>query len=195
MGPKISVDSATLMNKGLEVIEAHHLFGVPRRRASTCWCIRRAWCIRWSSSSTARTLAQLGLPDMRTALAVGLALAGAHRLGRRPGSTCCSTAASISRRPTCDAFPCLRPRLRGAARRRHRAGGAQRGQRSRGFSLSSGPDRLSWRFPRWSSDTLAALPADAGRHRWTTLREADARRARRTRAGRRPTHVRDGRRA
>jgi 1-deoxy-D-xylulose-5-phosphate reductoisomerase len=29
MGPKISVDSATLMNKGLEVIEAHHLFGVP----------------------------------------------------------------------------------------------------------------------------------------------------------------------
>lgn len=31
MGPKISVDSATLMNKGLEVIEAHHLFGVPRQ--------------------------------------------------------------------------------------------------------------------------------------------------------------------
>jgi len=29
MGPKITVDSATLMNKGLEVIEAHHLFGVP----------------------------------------------------------------------------------------------------------------------------------------------------------------------
>jgi 1-deoxy-D-xylulose-5-phosphate reductoisomerase len=29
MGPKISIDSATLMNKGLEVIEAHHLFGVP----------------------------------------------------------------------------------------------------------------------------------------------------------------------
>ena len=28
MGPKISVDSATLMNKGLEVIEAHHLFGL-----------------------------------------------------------------------------------------------------------------------------------------------------------------------
>ena len=32
MGPKISVDSATLMNKGLEVIEAHHLFGLPRDR-------------------------------------------------------------------------------------------------------------------------------------------------------------------
>ena len=32
MGPKISVDSATLMNKGLEVIEAHHLFSMPRAR-------------------------------------------------------------------------------------------------------------------------------------------------------------------
>jgi 1-deoxy-D-xylulose-5-phosphate reductoisomerase len=34
MGPKITVDSATLMNKGLEVIEAHHLFGVPFERIS-----------------------------------------------------------------------------------------------------------------------------------------------------------------
>src|SRR5674536_328088 len=32
MGPKISIDSATLMNKGLEVIEAHYLFGVPYER-------------------------------------------------------------------------------------------------------------------------------------------------------------------
>ncbi|MDB5597130.1 MAG: 1-deoxy-D-xylulose-5-phosphate reductoisomerase [Hyphomicrobiales bacterium] len=32
MGPKVSVDSATLMNKGLELIEAHHLFGVPAGR-------------------------------------------------------------------------------------------------------------------------------------------------------------------
>jgi len=34
MGPKITIDSATLMNKGLEVIEAHHLFGVPYDRVS-----------------------------------------------------------------------------------------------------------------------------------------------------------------
>src|SRR6266480_2680310 len=32
MGAKISVDSATLMNKGLELIEAHHLFGLPAER-------------------------------------------------------------------------------------------------------------------------------------------------------------------
>ena len=35
MGAKISIDSATLMNKGLEVIEAHHLFGVPAERIRT----------------------------------------------------------------------------------------------------------------------------------------------------------------
>lgn len=34
MGPKITIDSATLMNKGLEVIEAHHLFGLPYERIS-----------------------------------------------------------------------------------------------------------------------------------------------------------------
>jgi 1-deoxy-D-xylulose-5-phosphate reductoisomerase len=39
MGAKISIDSATLMNKGLEVIEAARLFGLTETR-STCWCIR-----------------------------------------------------------------------------------------------------------------------------------------------------------
>ena len=34
MGPKITIDSATMMNKGLEIIEAHHLFGVPESRIS-----------------------------------------------------------------------------------------------------------------------------------------------------------------
>ena len=54
MGRKISVDSATLMNKGLEVIEAHFLFGAAGRAHRGAWCIRRASCIRWSSTSTAR---------------------------------------------------------------------------------------------------------------------------------------------
>ena len=54
MGPKITIDSATLMNKGLEVIEAHWLFGVQRRRRSTSSCIRSRSCTRSSSSPTAR---------------------------------------------------------------------------------------------------------------------------------------------
>jgi 1-deoxy-D-xylulose-5-phosphate reductoisomerase len=39
MGPKITVDSATMMNKALEIIEAHYLFDMPRIK-SRCWCIR-----------------------------------------------------------------------------------------------------------------------------------------------------------
>ena len=71
MGPKISVDSATLMNKGLEVIEAHHLFSVP---ASKLRVLVHPQSLVHSLVDFAdgSTLAQLGLPDMRTALAVGL---------------------------------------------------------------------------------------------------------------------------
>lgn len=72
MGRKISVDSATLMNKGLEVIEAHHLFGAPAdaidvvlHRQSTVHSL-----VEYVDGSV---LAQLGNPDMRTALAHALA--------------------------------------------------------------------------------------------------------------------------
>ena len=51
MGRKITVDSATLANKALEVIEAHFLFGVPTRTSRSS-CIRRAWSTRWWSSWT-----------------------------------------------------------------------------------------------------------------------------------------------
>ena len=52
MGPKISVDSASLMNKGLEVIEAHHLFDVPGE-ASRVLVHPGRWCIHWWISPTA----------------------------------------------------------------------------------------------------------------------------------------------
>src|SRR5690606_9223619 len=68
MGPKISVDSANLMNKGLEVIEAHHLFGLPPQRIRVLvhpQSLVHA-IVEFIDGST---LAQLGLPDMRTALA------------------------------------------------------------------------------------------------------------------------------
>ena len=72
MGPKISVDSATLMNKGLEVIEAHHLFGLGNGRIGVVvhpQSLVHA-LVEYTDGST---IAQLGLPDMRTALAVGFA--------------------------------------------------------------------------------------------------------------------------
>ncbi|HJW46291.1 MAG TPA: 1-deoxy-D-xylulose-5-phosphate reductoisomerase, partial [Lysobacter sp.] len=70
MGPKISVDSATLMNKGLEVIEAHHLFGVARAQIDVL-VHPQSLVHSLVEFVDGSTLAQLGLPDMRTALAVG----------------------------------------------------------------------------------------------------------------------------
>jgi 1-deoxy-D-xylulose-5-phosphate reductoisomerase len=71
MGPKISVDSATLMNKGLEVIEAHHLFGLPGARIGVL-VHPQSLVHSLVEFIDGSTLAQLGLPDMRTTLAVGL---------------------------------------------------------------------------------------------------------------------------
>ena len=71
MGPKISVDSATLMNKGLEVIEAHHLFNVPGERIEVL-VHPQSLVHSLVEFIDGSTLAQLGLPDMRTTLAVGL---------------------------------------------------------------------------------------------------------------------------
>ncbi len=72
MGRKISVDSATLMNKGLEVIEAHWLFGLPAERIEV---LVHPQSIVHSLVDYAdgSMLAQLGRPDMRTALACALA--------------------------------------------------------------------------------------------------------------------------
>jgi len=71
MGPKISVDSATLMNKGLEVIEAHHLFNVPAARIEVL-VHPQSLVHSLVEFIDGSTLAQMGLPDMRTTLAVGL---------------------------------------------------------------------------------------------------------------------------
>ena len=50
MGAKVTIDSATLMNKGLELIEAHHLFAMPARE-SMCLFIRNRSCMASSNSS------------------------------------------------------------------------------------------------------------------------------------------------
>ncbi len=72
MGDKISIDSATMMNKGLEVIEAHHLFGLPEDRISVLVHPQSVIhsMVRYVDGSV---LAQLGQPDMRTPIAYTLA--------------------------------------------------------------------------------------------------------------------------
>jgi 1-deoxy-D-xylulose-5-phosphate reductoisomerase len=72
MGRKISVDSATLMNKGLEVIEAHWLFDVPPERIEVV--VHPQSVIHSLVAYTdGSVLAQLGNPDMRTPIAHAMA--------------------------------------------------------------------------------------------------------------------------
>ena len=72
MGPKISVDSATMMNKGLEVIEAHWLFGAPLELVQIVVHPQSVIhsMVEYADGSV---IAQLGAPDMRTPIACALA--------------------------------------------------------------------------------------------------------------------------
>jgi len=78
MGPKITIDSSTLVNKGLEVIEAHELFGAAYDQIEV---IVHPQSIVHSmvELSDGTTIAQLSLPDMR--LPIGYALAYPERIG------------------------------------------------------------------------------------------------------------------
>jgi 1-deoxy-D-xylulose-5-phosphate reductoisomerase len=77
MGPKITVDSSTLMNKGLEVLEAHELFGVPLDQVEVIihpQSVVHSF-VEWADGAA---IAQLSQPDMR--LPIGYALAYPSRL-------------------------------------------------------------------------------------------------------------------
>jgi 1-deoxy-D-xylulose-5-phosphate reductoisomerase len=78
MGPKITIDSSTLMNKGLEVIEAHELFGVDYDRIEVVVHPQSVVhsMVEFTDGST---IAQLSMPDMR--LPIGYALAYPARIG------------------------------------------------------------------------------------------------------------------
>ena len=72
MGPKITIDSATLMNKGLELIEAHYLFGVPYERI-TVVLDPKSTVHSMARFTDGAILAHLGVPDMRTPIGWALA--------------------------------------------------------------------------------------------------------------------------
>ncbi|MBM3147403.1 MAG: 1-deoxy-D-xylulose-5-phosphate reductoisomerase, partial [Actinobacteria bacterium] len=71
MGRKITIDSATLMNKGLEVIEAHYLFGVPYESIDVLVSPQSLVhaMVRFADGAT---IAHLGVPDMRAPIAYAL---------------------------------------------------------------------------------------------------------------------------
>lgn len=171
MGPKISIDSATLMNKGLEVIEAHHLFGVDGDRIQVL-VHPQSLVHSLVEFIDGSTLAQLGLPDMRTALAVGFGwpermasgVAGldmlAHgRLDFEP--------------PDLDAFPCLRLAFESLA-----AGGTAPAVLNAANEVAVSAflqRRIGFlAIPALVEDTLAALPSTPATS-LAALRDADTR--------------------
>jgi 1-deoxy-D-xylulose-5-phosphate reductoisomerase len=106
MGRKISVDSATMMNKGLEVIEAHWLFGVPADRIEVV--IHPQSVIHSMVSYVdGSVLAQLGNPDMRTPIAH--ALAYPERIPSGVDSVDLTRIGQLQfERPDFQRFPCLK---------------------------------------------------------------------------------------
>jgi 1-deoxy-D-xylulose-5-phosphate reductoisomerase len=105
MGPKITVDSSTLMNKGLEVIEAHELFGVSYDQIEV---VVHPQSIVHSmvEFSDGATIAQLSLPDMR--LPIGYALAYPDRIGTAFGRIDWTELRRLDfEAPDLEAFPCL----------------------------------------------------------------------------------------
>jgi 1-deoxy-D-xylulose-5-phosphate reductoisomerase len=105
MGRKISVDSATMMNKGLEVIEAFWLFGLPLEKIKVLIHPQSVVhsMVRYRDGSV---LAQLGQPDMRTPIAYGLAWPERIDAGVAPLSLTQLESLSFTE-PELTRFPCL----------------------------------------------------------------------------------------
>jgi 1-deoxy-D-xylulose-5-phosphate reductoisomerase len=113
MGRKISVDSATMMNKGLEVIEAHWLFNLPGDRIDVL--IHPQSVIHsMVSYADGSVLAQLGNPDMRTPIAHALAFP--ERVDSGVAQLDLAQIASLSfEKPDYARFPCLALALKALA--------------------------------------------------------------------------------
>jgi len=105
MGRKISVDSATMMNKGLEVIEAFWLFGLPLEKIKVLIHPQSVVhsMVRYRDGSV---LAQLGQPDMRTPIAYGLAWPERIEAGVAPLNLTQLASLHFSE-PELARFPCL----------------------------------------------------------------------------------------
>jgi 1-deoxy-D-xylulose-5-phosphate reductoisomerase len=105
MGPKITIDSSTLMNKGLEVIEAHELFGVSFDNIDVVVHPQSVVhsMVEFTDGST---IAQLSMPDMR--LPIGYALGYPHRIATAFGRIDWTTLSRLDFEPPDRAtFPCL----------------------------------------------------------------------------------------
>ena len=179
MGAKITIDSATLMNKGLEVIEAHHLFGLALRpdRGGGAPAVDgpRAWCA-WTTAACWPTA---GPPDMR--VPIGYALR--HPAAPPPGAPMDLVGRRLDfEAPDEDAFPCLP-----LAREAGRAGGTAPAVLNAANEVAVAAflaERIGFMdIPRVVEAALEAVPARPARHA-----RSRARRRRPRTGGRRGRH-------
>ena len=106
MGGRITIDSATLINKGFELIEAHHLFGLPYGRIEVV-VHPQSIVHALVHLNDGATLAHLGYPDMRVPISYAL-----HHPERAdvelPTLDLPAVGELVLREPDLEAFPCLR---------------------------------------------------------------------------------------
>ena len=176
MGPKVTVDSATMMNKGFEILEARWLFGVPVEKIDV---VVHPESIVHSlvSFSDGATLAQLSPPDMR--VAIQYALTWPKRLpASRAQLDLAGMGALTFRRPDPKRFPCL-----GLVREACRIGGCAPAVlavadewavkaflegRIGYLDIAKTVEKCLEDAPRTDCDSLEAV-AEAGEWTWRTL--------------------------
>jgi 1-deoxy-D-xylulose-5-phosphate reductoisomerase len=113
MGGRITIDCATLMNKGFEVIEAHHLFGVPYERIDVV-VHPQSLVHSLIQLVDGSTLAHLGYPDMRVPISYALNFPERMRVDL-PRLDLAAVGALTFEEPDPDTFACLRLALEAGA--------------------------------------------------------------------------------
>ncbi|MEZ5073718.1 MAG: 1-deoxy-D-xylulose-5-phosphate reductoisomerase [Solirubrobacterales bacterium] len=170
MGGKITIDSATLMNKGLELIEAHHLFAVPYERIDVV-VHPQSLVHSLITLIDGSMLAHLGQPDMRVPIAY--ALLGPDRIELPVEALDLAAVGELSfEEPDVATFPCLR-----LAREAGEAGGMAPCVLNAANEVAvnaflAGAIRFT-AIPEVVERTLAAVPAPAPTH-FADLFDCDA---------------------
>ena len=170
MGGKITIDSATLMNKGLELIEAHHLFGVPYERIDVV-VHPQSIIHAMVHLNDGASLAHLGYPDMRVPISYALNHPDRTDVPVR-ALDLVELGALTFEAPDLDAFPCLR-----LAREAAQAGGTApcvlNAANEVAVHAFLAGDLSFTGIPRVIESTLSELPAQPVRH-FSDLYAADA---------------------
>ncbi len=180
MGMKINIDSATLMNKGLELIEAHHLFGIEAERLDAVvhpQSIVHA-LVTWRDGAVT---AGLYVPDMRVPISHCLGLGDRLSIARGKPLDLAAIGSLTFERPDEERFPCLR-----IAKAALAAGGAQPtvmnaaneiavaafiAEKIRFYDIAALVERacehFASRFPTAPADVEEALAIDAEVRHWS----------------------------